>query len=64
VDITVFNLLGQQVKTLFHGPAQPGSMTVYWDGTNEQGRAIPTGVYFARLKTPSMVLSEKMLYLK
>jgi subtilisin family serine protease len=64
VDITVFNLLGQQVKTLFHGLAQPGSKTVYWDGTNEQGRAIPTGVYFARLKTPFMVLSEKMLYLK
>ncbi len=64
VEVTVFNLLGQQVKTLFHGVIRPGTKTVFWDGTNEQGRALATGVYIARFKTPSMVLSKKMLYLK
>ena len=64
VEVTVFNLLGQRVKTIFHGQVSEGINTVRWEGTDDQGRRVATGVYFARLKTPSVVCSIKMLYLK
>jgi len=64
VEMAIFNLLGQRVKTLFHGLMQPGPMTLTWDGINEKGCASATGVYIARFVTPSLVLSKKMVYLK
>jgi serine protease AprX len=63
VELTVFNILGQRIKTIFQGKAI-SVVIKQWDGTDEHGRHIATGVYFARLKTPSSVFSIKMLYLK
>jgi len=64
VEVTVFNLLGQRVKTLLSGRILVGTKTIYWDGTNEQGMHIATGMYIARLKTSLAVFTQKMLYLK
>ncbi|RPI01122.1 MAG: T9SS C-terminal target domain-containing protein [Ignavibacteriae bacterium] len=63
-EVTIFNLLGQHVKTLFHGSMQPGSRTLSWNGTDEGGRTLATGIYFALLKAPHGTRSIKLLYLK
>ena len=63
VELAVFNILGQRIKTIFQGKAI-SIVIKQWDGTDEHGRHIATGVYFARLKAPSSVFSIKMLYLK
>jgi hypothetical protein len=64
VEVTVFNLLGQRVATVFHRQVFSGINTLYWNGTDELGRHVASGIYIARLKTPTTVLSKKMLYLK
>lgn len=64
VDLAVFNILGQRVKTIYHGQSAIGANTFHWEGINEQGIQVATGVYFARLKTPNSISSIKMLYLK
>jgi serine protease AprX len=63
VDLEVFNLLGQRVKQIFHGLVVTHA-TKQWDGTNNDGHQVASGVYFARLITPHAIRSIKMLYLK
>ncbi|MGB2866893.1 MAG: S8 family peptidase [Bacteroidota bacterium] len=64
IELAVFNLLGQKVRTLFNGVAAAGQGRATWDGTNESNMVVSTGIYFYRLKTPSSVLTGKMLYIK
>ncbi len=64
VTLTVFNLLGQPVNTLVCGELPAGSHSITWDGTDQQGEKLPTGVYFYRLETGNTVQSKKMLLLK
>jgi serine protease AprX len=63
VELAVYNLLGQRMKLLFSGDPYLG-MTLQWDGTDERGKMVASGIYFARLKSLSSVSSIKMLYLK
>jgi hypothetical protein len=65
VELVVFNLLGQRVKTLFAGTPTPGWNTARWsDGTDDVGHSVSSGVYFARLRTSRSVMTLKMLYVK
>ncbi len=66
VELIIYNLLGQRVRTLFDGTAVPGADNEFqWiDGRDDYGRTVSSGVYFFRLKTPGSVLTNKMLYLK
>ena len=67
VELTVFNLLGQRVKTLFSVTQTPLAdwNTVRWnDAKDDYGRSVSSGVYFARLKTLRSVLTLKMVYVK
>jgi serine protease AprX len=63
-DVSVFNLLGQHIKTVFHGIASRGRNMIYWDGTNEPGYQSASGVYFVRLKISGHVQSKRMLYIR
>ena len=62
VMLAVYNLMGQRVKALAGGVFEAGSHAVLWDGTNETGSDVPSGVYFCRLsskresRTISMIL--------
>jgi hypothetical protein len=51
VIITIYNLLGQKVRTLLDGSPYPGQINVPWDGTNTGGNPVASGVYFYRLET-------------
>ena len=50
VELVVYNLSGQRVATLARGHRAAGSYRVTWDGTDEQGRALASGVYVYRLR--------------
>jgi len=50
VEITVYNILGQQIRILSRDKFSPGRYTVTWDGKDEMGRAVPSGLYFAVLR--------------
>ena len=49
VNLTVFNLLGERVRTLVHGPTPAGVYRVRWNGKDEHLREAPSGTYFFQL---------------
>ncbi|KPK73731.1 hypothetical protein AMJ87_00995 [candidate division WOR_3 bacterium SM23_60] len=48
VELKVYDATGRLVRTLSDGVYEPGSYTVNWNGNDDVGRTIPTGVYFVR----------------
>jgi len=65
VKIQIFNILGQEVKTLVDANKPEGYHSIYWDGTNNSGINLSSGVYIYRITTDKgFVLSKKMVYLK
>ena len=64
VDISIFNILGQKVATVVDGEMGSGAHIVMWNGRNQNGELLPSGVYFYRLSTPNFTAVKKMLLLK
>ena len=60
----VYNLLGQRVKILVDEVKAPGRHKVQWDGTDESGRRIASGIYFYRMMAGDFVKTRKMLLLQ
>ncbi|KAA3636002.1 MAG: T9SS C-terminal target domain-containing protein, partial [Calditrichaeota bacterium] len=63
-QLEVFNLLGQKIKTIFDGQADAGLNTVTWDGTNNSGQTVASGIYFYRLTADNYSDTKKMTLLK
>jgi len=49
VTVTIYDIVGRPIRTLYSADATPGNFTVTWDGTDEQGRPVPAGAYICRL---------------
>lgn len=64
VNLDVFNLRGQKVKTLYRGLGQKGKQHLFWDVTDDNGSRVSSGVYFYRLSTPQRSIVQKMLLIK
>jgi Tol biopolymer transport system component len=64
VELTVYNLAGQKVVSLVNGYRQAGSYTMHWDGRDEAGRALASGVYLYRLQAGTRVETRKLLLLR
>jgi len=64
VTLSIYNALGQRVKTLVDCNLPVGEHTVTWDGTDESGERVASGIYLYRLKADNFVDSRKMLLLK
>ena len=64
VELSVYNMLGQRVKSLFNEPKAAGYHTVSWDGTNEQGQIVSTGIYLYKLTAKDLRETKKMLLIK
>ena len=64
VDISIYNLMGQKVKTLANKEVSPGYHVMQWDGTNDNGGMVSTGMYFYTLNTEKFHAMRKMLFLK
>ena len=64
VRITIYNLLGQKVLTLVEGRRKAGSYRVAWNGKDERGHDVPSGLYIYRLESGEITLSKKMLLVR
>jgi FlgD Ig-like domain len=63
--LSVFNNLGQEVTTIFDGPINSGNDYVFsWDGRDNFGRRLASGVYTYSLRSQNFVSSKKMILLK
>jgi len=61
--IRIFNVAGQLVKT-FEGHAEAGVHTITWDGRNDQGSQVASGVYFMKAQANTFEATRKMLMIK
>ena len=69
VTIKVFNLFGEEIRTLANKEEQPGYYTVLWDGKDDFGKGVASGVYIYRMeaytdKQGNFVSAKKMLLLQ
>ncbi|MBN2412087.1 VCBS repeat-containing protein [candidate division KSB1 bacterium] len=64
VLISIYNELGQRVRLLKDNYQQAGSYTVLWDGKDELGNPLASGIYICLLNTGTFKQSTKLLYLK
>ena len=65
VRLQIFDVTGALVKTLLNEAVRAGNMEVTWDGTNQAGTKVTSGMYFYRLEAGSSFLAtKKMLLLK
>jgi hypothetical protein len=64
VQIDIFNIKGQKVRNLVNGVYSTGEHKVIWNGTDDNGKAVGSGVYFYRMKTDDYVETKKMLLMK
>ncbi|MBI2505666.1 MAG: T9SS type A sorting domain-containing protein [Candidatus Latescibacteria bacterium] len=64
VEVSVYNLAGQRVRRLWVGWQGVGVHQVEWDGRDEEGRVLSSGVYVCRLAVGQRVLVRKMLLVK
>lgn len=62
--LKVYNVAGQEVRTLVDGEQQPNFYAVSWDGRNGWGREVANGVYFYRLKSGGFTDTRKMTVLR
>jgi hypothetical protein len=64
VTLTVYNVIGQKVRTLASGQYQAGHHSVVWDGRDDNGSMAASGVYFYKLDAGDYAATRKMLMVK
>ena len=64
VEIVIYNILGQKVKTLVNNYLQAGNHTIVWNGMNEYSRVLSSGVFLCFIKAGEFRAVNKLLFLK
>jgi photosystem II stability/assembly factor-like uncharacterized protein len=64
VSLKVYDALGNEIKTLLDETQPGGERFVVWDGTDNHGRAVSSGIYFYRLQSDNVVVTRNMMLLK
>ncbi|MBD3378590.1 T9SS type A sorting domain-containing protein [candidate division KSB1 bacterium] len=64
VSLIVYNLRGQEIKTLVKGTVTAGHHSVNWDATDHTGQKVPSGMYIYVLKVNNQMLSRRMMLVK
>ena len=62
--LTIYNVLGQRVRTLVNEEKTPGYHQVIWDGKDDKGKEVASGIYFYKLKTKEYTKIKRMLLLR
>jgi len=64
VKLTIYNVLGQKVRTLVNTNQAAGFQNVIWNGLNEIGEQVSSGIYIYRIEADGFVKSRKMVFMK
>jgi hypothetical protein len=64
VDIAIYDALGQRIRTLVSGHAPAGYHRVVWDGRDDQGHAVTSGLYFSLMQAEGFRATHKLVLLK
>jgi len=64
VSLVIYNMLGEKVKTLVNQTMNAGTYSAHWNGKDESGNSLASGIYFYRLETESFDQTRKMVLMK
>lgn len=64
VSLRIYNIIGQIICSLINGMKEPGRYTSIWNGQNDRGLTVSSGIYFYCLKAGDYVDTKKLLYFK
>jgi immune inhibitor A len=64
LSMTIYDILGRSVRLLLEGEFAPGELNIEWNGMDDKGVALPSGIYFYRLNCPNGNETKKMILLK
>ena len=64
VRLVIYDLLGNQVRTLVNTFQKSGTFRVYWDGKNQKGQSVSSGIYFYEIKANEQRQVKKLLYIR
>ena len=64
VSLNIYNVTGQLVRELTDGQRQAGTYEIRWNGRNEQGHLVPSGIYFCHMKAGKFTETRKMALIK
>ena len=65
VKLEIFNIIGEKITTLISNKEyQPGSYTVEWNGANQFGKQVPSGVYLYKIRADKFSSVKKMMMIK
>jgi flagellar hook assembly protein FlgD len=64
VDLTIYDVRGKKLRELLNGPGRSGRNEVAWDGRNDRGMLLGSGLYLYRLTVGDQVETRRMVLLK
>ena len=64
LEVIVYDVKGRRVRALFAGEASGTHLDLRWDGRDDSGRAVGSGVYFCRARIGRIVVSRKMTMIR
>ena len=64
ITLKIYNILGQEIRTLVAKEQSPGDYQVLWDGRNNAGQIVSGGIYIYQLKAGDFVMTKKLTFLK
>ena len=64
VNITIYDMLGRQVKTLINHTQDAGYKSIIWDATNDYGKPVSAGIYLYRIQAGKYISTKKIVLLK
>ncbi len=64
VELTIFDILGRKVRTLINEKQTTGSHSIHWNGLNESGTQVASGIYFYRLQAGDFMETRKLLVVR
>lgn len=64
VTLTIYDILGRQVRTLVQGMEEPGHKSVTWDGTDDLGEQVGAGICLYRIQAGEFAQTRKMIHLR
>ncbi|MFQ6617732.1 MAG: T9SS type A sorting domain-containing protein, partial [Fidelibacterota bacterium] len=64
VYLAIYNLLGQRIATLVNKKMNAGSHSLTWNGTDDRGESVASGIYFYKLESKDRVQARKLVLMK
>ena len=64
VNITIYDMLGRQIKSLINQTLDAGYISIIWDATNDYGKPVSAGIYLYQIQAGEYISTKKMVLLK